>query len=131
MTTPANSKQFVAEVARQKEAALQHVKGNCRFLVVALVAAVVVGLVVWFGQQSADRDSTHFGLAFGLAGAVFCAGCILGRFVAPKSGAVCPQCGCDWNLESENNTQRWLAWRRCPGCGLDMGGEVDERKTEL
>lgn len=126
MTAPANTQQLVGEVTRQKEAALQHLKGNLRFLAVSLLAGVVVGLGAWFSQRSADRDSLDLQFALALAATVFCFACLLGRLLFPKPSATCPQCRCDWNLESDNDTQRWLAWRRCPGCGLDMSGDVNE-----
>jgi hypothetical protein len=126
MTTPTNTQQLVGEVARQKETALLHLKGNHRFLAVSMLAGVVVGLGAWFSQRPPDRDSLHLQFALALAAAVFCFACLLGRLLFPKPSATCPQCGCDWNLESENNTQLWLAWRCCPGCGLDMCGDVNE-----
>jgi len=126
MTTPASAQQFASEVSRQKEAALQHVKGNHRFLAVSMLAGVVVGLAAWFSQRPADRDGLHLQFALALAAAVFFFACLLGRLLFPKPGAICPQCECDWNVESENNTQLWLAWRRCPGCGLDMCGDIIE-----
>jgi len=105
MTTIANKQQLVGEVARQKGAALQHRKGNHRFLAVSALAGLAVGLGVWFSQRSADRDSLHLQFALALAAAVFCFACLLGRLLFPKPAAICPQCGCDWNVESENNTQ--------------------------
>ena len=79
---------------------------------------MVTGLAVWFHEPARDRDETHFGLAAGSAGAIFCLVCLLGRGLHPKPAARCPQCGCDWNLESQNDAQTWLAWQRCPGCGM-------------
>jgi len=46
-----------------------------------------------------------------------------GRLLFPKPSATCPQCGCDWNAESDNDTQRWMDWSCCPGCGLKMRAE--------
>jgi hypothetical protein len=81
---------------------------------------VAVGLIVWFWEPPADRDSTHFGFALGLAGSAFFACGMLGRVLCPKPQAVCPQCGCDWDAESDNDSQAWRAWSGCPSCGLKM-----------
>jgi hypothetical protein len=61
----------------------------------------------------------------GLGLATFFCGGLLSRMVFPRPKAECPQCKCDWNIESEQGMQEWLAWHCCPGCGLKMSGEVD------
>ena len=126
MATSPSARKLADEVATLRDAAFQHRKGSHWFLLGTLMATALVGLVTWFSQRSADRDDLHFQLALGLAATVFFFACLLGRLLFPRPSAICPQCGCDWNLESENNTQRWLAWQRCPGCGLVMSGEDEE-----
>ena len=123
MTTPQNQLQVAEEVERRKQAAIGHQRRCFQVLAVSLVAAVAVGLGVWFKEPPADRDDLHVGFALGLAGTVFFVGCLVGRFAFPRPSATCPQCGCDWNAESDNNPQIWLAWQRCPGCGLQMSDD--------
>ena len=95
-------------------------------LEVPLTAGVAVGVAVWFVQRPMDRDDVHVGLALGLGLATFLFGCLLCRGL-PKPSAECPQCGCDWNIESENDMQKWLTWHCCPGCGLKM---IDDTACE-
>jgi hypothetical protein len=120
MTTTPNDKQLAVEVARRKRATIGHQRHVLWVSMVSLAAAAAVGLGVWFSEPRADRDSLHLGLTLGLAGTIFCVGGLVGRFAFPKPSATCPQCGCDWNAESDNNPQTWLGWQRCPGCGLQM-----------
>ena len=120
LSAPETDPLLATEVARIKRMTIEH---NARVnwtIGALLIAGVVIGGAVWFIQRPRDRDDTHLGLALGLGGATFCIGCILCRMVFPKPSAECPQCGCDWNIESENDIQKWLTWHCCPGCGLKM-----------
>lgn len=117
MSTRETDSQFDAEVARIKRMAIQRSVRVNWMLGVSSVAAVVVAGAVWFRQRPVDRE---LDLSLGLGFATFCLGCILGRFLLPIPRAECPQCGCDWRVESENDLQKWLAWRCCPTCGLKM-----------
>ena len=88
------------------------------------IAGVVVGLGTWFSAHTVNRDGLHLSLSLGLGFGTFCLGCILGRFLFPIPRAVCPQCGCDWNVESGNDLQKWLRWQCCPRCGLEMSDDT-------
>ena len=120
MNAPEHNQELASEVARRKQASIRHQRQLHRVLGIGLLAGVAVGLIVWFWQPPADRDSTHFGFALGLAGGAFFACGMLGRVWCPKPPAVCPQCGCDWEAESDHNSQTWLAWSVCPRCGLKL-----------
>jgi hypothetical protein len=127
MPTRENQPQFAGEVAHLKRAVAQRDRRMRLILAASLVAGLVVGLACWFGQPVQDRDGDHLGLALGLGVLTFFLGGMLGRFLFPRPGAICPQCGCDWHAESENNAQTWLAWQRCPGCGMQMSDDVPQR----
>jgi hypothetical protein len=109
-------------VARQKSAASHYAARSSLTTAGLLVAGVGVGLAIWFGQRPVDRDGIHFGLASGVSLAVLLFGGLLFRALFPRPSAECPQCGCDWYIESDNDVQKWLQWQHCPGCGLDMTG---------
>jgi hypothetical protein len=127
MTTPEKDRQLGCEVARLKNAIVQH-RARIQWVAgISLLAGVVVGLGAWFIQQPGGRDGIHFGFALGLFAATFFVGGLLGRLLLPKPDAACPQCGCDWNLESENDVQRLLAWHCCPGCGLKLSDDLATR----
>jgi hypothetical protein len=111
---------FASEVARRKQQVAQRDKRFRGLLSIGLLTAAAVGLTVWFREAPADRDHAHFGFALGLAAGVFFVWGMLGRSIFPKPNATCPRCGCDWEAESDNNTQTWLAWNACPRCGLQM-----------
>lgn len=117
--------QLASEVQRIKRMAIRHHARIWWAIGACLVAGLAVGLVTWFSERPTDRDDAHAGLAFGLGGAAFFIGCLLCRGLFPKPRAECPKCGCDWNQESENDVQRWLAWHACPGCGLRMSDDID------
>lgn len=107
-----------------KQAAINRDRRTRRLLVPLATAAVLVGVAVWFLADPRDRDEIHASAAIGLGLAVFFVGCLLGRMLDPLPAVECPQCGCDWNVESEYNLQKWLAWQNCPGCGLEMSREA-------
>ena len=90
MTAPQNQGQVAEEVERRKQAAIGHQRRCFQVLAVSLVAAVAVGLGVWFKEPPADRDDLHVGFALGLAGTVFFVGCLVGRFAFPRPSATCP-----------------------------------------
>jgi hypothetical protein len=116
--------ELAAEIARIKSMAIQRcVRSNWTFGA-ALIAAVVIGVAVWFIQKPMDRDEIHVGLAVGLGLATLLFGSLLCRFLFPIPSAECPKCGCDWNIESENDMQKWLRWHSCPGCGLKMSDDT-------
>ena len=117
MDTRETDSQLDAEVARIKRIAIQRSACVTRTLGALSIAAVVVAVLAWFLPKPIDRD---LGLSLVLGFATFCLGCILGRFLCPIPRAECPQCGCDWRVESGNELQKWLTWRCCPGCGLKM-----------
>ena len=108
-----------AEVARIKRMTIQRRKRTNRSVGILSVAAIIVSVAVWFTQNPMDRDDA-LSLSLGLGVTVFCLGCIFFRFLYPIPRAKCPQCGCDWNVESVNDIQKWLAWSSCPSCGLKM-----------
>ena len=116
---------LAAEVARIRKAAMQHHKRTIGTLGASLIAGVIVGIAVWFVQKPKDRDEVHFALAAGLALATFVLGGLLSRMLFPRPRAECPECGCDWNIASENDVQTWHTWHCCPGCGLRMSDEPD------
>ena len=111
---------LATEVQRIKQAAIQRDARVRRALGPLAIAGVLVGVAVWFLADPRNRDEIHASAAIGLGLAVFFVGCLLCRMVYPIPTAECPQCGCDWNLESEHDLQKWLAWQCCPGCGLRM-----------
>ena len=117
--------QVTRAVADQKQAAMQHAIRVKWTLAASLVAGTVVGFGAWFTSQPMDRDEVHAGLVLALAAATFFVGCLLGRLLFPRPAARCPRCGCDWNVESENDVHAWLAWRCCPRCGLSMNEDED------
>ena len=124
MTAPVNSQPLADEVARLKHGAIRHL-GCLRWVRgISLLAGVAIGMGTWFSQPPADRDGLHHGFALGLAGATFLGGGLLGRLLFPRPNGQCPQCKCDWNLESDSDTRKWTAWRRCPGCGLKLSGDL-------
>jgi len=108
----------------KKKMAVRHDARANRTLGALLVASVVVGLATWFSQEPKDRDDVHGGLALGLGLATLFFGGLLFRMLSPKPSATCPQCGCDWNVESDNDLQKWLTWGHCPSCGLNMSGDI-------
>lgn len=120
MNPPEHDQALAPEIARQKQRSVQQGKRLRWLLGIDLLAGVAVGLAVWFWEPPVDRNNAHFGFALGLAAAAFLVGGMLGRFLFPKPSATCPRCGCDWDAESDNNAQTWLAWDACPGCGLNM-----------
>lgn len=93
-------------VARLKHGAIRHL--GCRRWVrgIALLAGVAIGMGTWFSQPTADRDGLHHGFALGLAGLTFLAGGLLGRLLFPRPNGQCPQCKCDWNIASDNDTRK-------------------------
>lgn len=118
---------FDAEVTRIKRMAIQRskrVNWSCGIL---LLVALVVSIAAWFTQDPIDRDGAHLRLCLGLGFATFCLGGIFCRFLFPIPRAQCPQCGCDWNVESDNDMQKWLSWHSCPVCGLQMGYDGHEK----
>ena len=125
MSAPEIDPQFASEVARQKKMAIQHSARVIWTLGASLIAGVVVGLGTWFIPEPMDRDDIHVGFALGLGGATFFFGGLLCRILFPKPSAECPHCGCDWNIESENDMQKWLTWHCCPRCGLQMSDDID------
>lgn len=128
LTAAVNAQPLADVVARRKQVAISHL-GRLRWVRgISLLAGVAIGLGTWFSPSPADRDGLHFGFALGLAGATFFIGGMLGRLLFSKPIAQCPQCGCDWNLESDNDPQKWTAWRRCPGCGLSICDEIGDRE---
>ncbi len=128
MTAPIISQPLADEVARQKHRAIRHL-GCLRWVRgISLLAGVAIGVGTWFSQPPADRDGLRHGFALGLAGATFLAGGLLGRLLFPRPNGLCPQCKCDWNLESENDARKWSAWRCCPGCGLSICDEIGDRE---
>lgn len=127
MSAPETDEQFTIEVARIKRAAIDHSRRVSRSLVALLILGVVVGAAVWFIQDPRDRDDIHGGVAMGLGLAAFFFGGLLCRMVFPKPSAECPQCGCDWNIESENDMHKWLTWHCCPACGLKMSDDVGSK----
>lgn len=71
-----------------------------------------------------NRDDIHVGLALGSGLTVLLFGALFCRFLFPIPSAKCPDCRCDWNVESENNIEKWLSWHSCPGCGLKMNDDT-------
>ena len=125
------NRQSAGEVAELKAATIRHGRLTAWVLGGAFLACVGVGLALWFVEPARDRDNEHFGFAFGAAAMIFFLVALGGRFLFPKPDAVCPKCGCDWNAESDNDTQRWMSWSCCPGCGLNMRqGKEDSQTTE-
>lgn len=123
MNTEETDRMLSAEVARIKSMTIQRSKRVNRSSGILLIAAITVSVAVWFTQNPVDRDDAHLSLSLGLGAAVFCLGCIFFRFLYPIPRAKCPRCGCDWNVESDNDTQEWLAWNSCPSCGLKMADD--------
>ena len=124
MSAPETDPQLTTEIARIKRMAIQRSARSNWTFVAASIAAVVVGFAVWFIQRPMDRDDIHGGLALGSGLAILLFGSLLGRFLFPIPGAECPKCGCDWNIESENDMQKWLNWHSCPGCGMKMSDDT-------
>jgi hypothetical protein len=124
MSAPEIDPKLAMEVARQKEMAIRHSARANWTLGALLLASIIVGLATWLSQEPRDRDEIHSGAALGLALTTFFLGGLLVRMLHPKPCTKCPQCGCDWNIESDNDQQKWLAWDHCPGCGLNMSGDI-------
>lgn len=117
MSVPETDSQLDANVARVKRMAIQRSARANWTLGVLLIASIVVAVAGWFFPGPMHRDSE---LSLLLGFTIFCLGGIFGRFVLPIPRAECPQCGCDWWVESGNDLQKWIAWRSCPVCGLRM-----------
>ncbi|HNQ87191.1 MAG TPA: hypothetical protein PKM73_01000 [Verrucomicrobiota bacterium] len=111
---------FAAEIERIRAAAVQRTLRLRRVRKYCLLGGLAVGILAWHGVPPPDRDGIHFGFTLALAAATFAGGGLLGRLLLPKAAAQCPQCGWDWDAESEHDPQRWLAWHRCPHCGLQL-----------
>lgn len=124
LTAPVNAQPLADEVARRKQVAIRHLRRLRWVRGVSLLSGLAIGVGTWFSQSPADRDGIQLGFALGLAAATFLAGGLLGRLLFPRPNGQCPQCKCDWNTESENDVQRLLAWRCCPGCGLGLRDEI-------
>lgn len=120
---------FSSEVARIKRAAIEHRRRVNRTVVALLFAGVGVGVAVWFSQDAKDRDEIHGMAAIGLGLATFFFAGLLCRLVFPQPSTECPKCGCDWNAESENDVQKWLAWQCCPRCGLKMSSNASSKDS--
>ncbi|HOW65381.1 MAG TPA: hypothetical protein P5186_24205 [Candidatus Paceibacterota bacterium] len=120
MNTAKNNPDLAAEVVLRKQKYVQHRQRLWWLFAIQLSAGMAVGLGVWFWHPPPDRDHIHFGFSLGLAGGAFFACAMLGRVLFPKPNATCPRCACDWEAESDNNGQTWLAWNVCPGCGLKI-----------
>lgn len=114
------------QVAEVKAAAARHNRLTAWVLGGAFLACVGVGLALWIVEPASDRDNLHLGFSAGAAAMIFFLVALGGRMLFPKPEAICPQCGCDWNVESDNDTQRWMAWSCCPGCGLNMCEESQD-----
>jgi len=110
--------ELAAKVARIKNGALHWEKRTWQILAGLSIAGMAVGFATWFAANPRDRDGIHFGAAAALGVGTFFIGGLLSRALFPRPSAKCPQCGCDWWLESYNDIQTWLAWEFCPGCGL-------------
>ena len=122
MSAPEKNQQLASDVARIKRLAIQHFKRVHWTLGASVVGCVVLGLVAWFIQKPTDAED--IGMLVLLCSLPFFFVCILGRILLPTLSAKCPRCGCDWNIESDNDTQRWLAWHSCPRCGLRMNDDI-------
>jgi hypothetical protein len=126
MNQPHVDQRITRAVAELKKVAIDHLTRVKRTLAASCVAGTVVGFGAWFTAQPMDRDEVHIGLVLALAAGTFLLGCLLGRLLFPRPAARCPQCGCDWKMESENNVHVWLSWRCCPHCGLSMNEDMGE-----
>lgn len=93
----------------------------------ALLVGVVAAIVVWFLAIPMNRDANHFSAALAVGLATFFIGGMVGRIMIPRPPAICPECGCDWYRQSHNDMDAWLAWRNCPGCGLQLQPDADQQ----
>jgi hypothetical protein len=116
------------EAARIKRSAIQRNARSNWVMGVALLAAVIVSVAVWFIPNPMDRDANHAVLAIGSGMFTLLFGALLGRFLFPLPNTECPKCGCDWKVESENDLQKWLSWKCCPLCGLKMPDDTDSNE---
>jgi hypothetical protein len=91
----------------------------------SLLAGVVAAIVVWFLAIPMNRDANHFHASLAIGLATFFVGGMAGRIMIPRPPANCPECGCDWYRQSHNDMDAWLAWRNCPGCGLQLLRDPD------
>jgi hypothetical protein len=118
MSTPEKNQQLASEVARIKTLALQRSKRANRTVGISIIGCVMLGLVAWFIWK--PKDSDDIGLLVLMCSLPFFLVGLLTRVLLPIPSAECPQCGSDWNLETENDVQKWVMWRSCPRCGLRM-----------
>ena len=126
-----DSGQFVQSIAELRAEPIRHNRLTAWVLGGSFLAGAAVGIAIWFLEPARDRDNVHLGFAGGVGLMVFFLVGLGSRFLSPKPEAICPQCGCDWNAESDNNTQVWMDWRCCPGCGLDICGETESLEAAL
>ena len=124
-------RQYAERIAQLRAETIRHNRVTVWVLGLAFLAGAAIGLATWFWEPVRDRDNVHLGFAGGVGLMIFFLLCLGSRFLSPKPQAICPQCGCDWNAESDNNTQLWMDWRCCPGCGLDICGETESPETAL
>lgn len=121
-----NDRELVHDVVGRKRAALRHRQRTRRIVGACLLAATLVGVAAWGFPSGEGPDDSRLSLAWGLAAATFCIGTLMGRFLLPKPDARCPRCGCDWNLESDNDPDTWTQWQHCPRCGLPMPEDPEQ-----
>ena len=123
--------QYAERITQLRAETIRHSRHAAWLLGAAFLASAAIGLAIWFWEPARDRDNVHFGFAGGAGLMVFFLICLGSRLFSQKPKAICPRCGCDWNAESDNNTQLWMDWRCCPGCGLDICGETESPETAL
>jgi hypothetical protein len=128
MNAPEADPQLATKVARIRDAHLGWRSRLARAVGSWFFAGVIVGLTTWFLQRPIDRDSIMVGGVLGLGLVVFLVGILLTRMLLPRPDARCPQCGCDWNRESNADAPQWLGWKHCPACGLSLGGDATKRE---
>ncbi len=126
---PKNDEQLAKEVEQIFMKTIIWGNRSGKTLLAGLVVGMGVGVLTWFCAKPIDRDEIHMGLALGFAGSVFFIICMALRIFDPKPSATCPKCKCDWNLESQNDSQAWLNWKCCPGCGLKLAADDSSSST--
>lgn len=119
---------LIDELAGIRHEAVDRSRRLDRVLARSLVAGVIAAISVWLLANPIDRDANLLSAAMAIGLVTFLIGGMAGRLLMPRPAASCPQCGCDWDRECQNDLDVWLNWQHCPGCGLPLQTHVPRHR---